>query len=74
MGACELSIGKLAVVVAIVVIVALLAAAAAVHYRRKAVQVADATPQQEGEEREESVARDSTAETATLTGKAMNSL
>jgi hypothetical protein len=45
-----------------------------VHYRRKAVQVADATPQQEGEEREESVARDSTAETATLTGKAMNSL
>jgi hypothetical protein len=52
-------------------LVALLAAGAAVHYQRKAVAVADAKPQQEGEEREEGVARDSTAETATLAGKAM---
>jgi hypothetical protein len=53
-------------------LVALLAASAAVHYRRKAIAaVADAKPQQEGEEREENVARDSTAETATLAGKSM---
>ena len=42
------------------------------HYRRKAIAaVADAKPQQEGEEHEENVARDSTAETATLAGKSM---
>ena len=53
-------------------LVALLAANAAVHYRRKAIAaVANAKPLQEGEGREESVARDSTAETATLAGKAM---
>ena len=53
-------------------LVALLAASAAVHYRRKAIAAAaDAKPLQEGEEREENVARDSTAETATLAGKSM---
>jgi hypothetical protein len=53
-------------------LVTLLAASAAVHYRRKAIAaVADAKPLQEGEEREENVARDSTAETATLAGKSM---
>jgi lysylphosphatidylglycerol synthetase-like protein (DUF2156 family) len=58
--------------VAALALIALLAAGAAVHYRRKAMAaVADAKPLQEGEEREENVARDSTAETATLAGKSM---
>ena len=53
-------------------LVALLAAGVVVHYRHKTIAaVADAKPLQEGEEREVSMARDSTAETATLAGKSM---
>ncbi len=55
--------------VAALALIALFTTAAAVHYRREAV--VDAKPLQEGEEREQNVARDSTAETATLAGKSM---